>query len=252
MYWLIASLIVVVGLVVGWYCAWLVHRYEEDLDSHTAVFGDARCEHCLHDLEPAPLARRGGRCPECESRVPASWFVTTLAVPILGLAMLATWGTTLTLIPFLWLVPVLVVASMVDIRLLLIPRRVAWVGFFVGLALIALTALAIGKPETIVRALIGFAVYFGLLYLVWLIVPRGMGFGDVRLAAVLGLYLGWINLVLPMIGLFIACVAGIVLGVGYRMTVRDGSRFFPFGPGLALGAVIAIYFWEPLVGRIAG
>jgi leader peptidase (prepilin peptidase)/N-methyltransferase len=173
-------------------------------------------------------------------------------VPILGLAMLATWGATITLIPFLWLVPVLVVASMVDIRLLLIPRRVAWVGFGVGLVLIFATALALGKPETIVRALIGFAVYFGLLYVVWLIVPRGMGFGDVRLAAVLGLYLGWVDVLLPMIGLFIACLVGIVLGVGYRLAVRDGSKFFPFGPGLALGGMVAIWFWEPLTNYAGG
>ena len=64
-----------------------------------------------------------------------------------------------------------------------------------------------------------------------------MGFGDVRLAAVLGLYLGWINIRLPLISLFFACIIGVVLGLGYRMIVRDGSKFFPFGPGLAIGAL---------------
>jgi leader peptidase (prepilin peptidase)/N-methyltransferase len=250
-YWLIASLIVAGGIIVGWCCAWLVHRYEEDLDSHTAVFGTANCEHCDHELLPGPLAARLGRCPTCDTRVPGSWFVTTLAVPVFGLAMLATWGQSLLLIPFLWLVPVLVVASMVDIRLLLIPRRVAWVGFAVGLLLIVPTAIALGMPASIQDALIGTAIYFGLLYVVWLITPRGMGFGDVRLAAVLGLYLGWINIRLPLISLFFACIIGVVLGLGYRMIVRDGSKFFPFGPGLAIGALVAIWFWQPLVGYVS-
>ena len=72
-----------------------------------------------------------------------------------------------------------------------------------------------------------------------------MGFGDVRLAAVLGLYLGWINLLLPMIGLFIACIIGVVLGVGVPngrpgrvevLPVRSRPRARGHGGDLVLGA----------------
>jgi leader peptidase (prepilin peptidase)/N-methyltransferase len=249
--WALATIILVGGLAVGWVCAWLVHRYSEAADDAVAVLGDVRCEGCHHELLPGPTAARGGHCPECGQGVPGSWWFVTLAVPAAGLGMLVALGQTWWLIPYLWLVPVLVVAAVTDVRLMLIPKRVAWVGFGVGLALIGAVAVGSDKVGTIESALLGAAIYFGFLFLAWLVTPRGMGFGDVRLAAVLGLYLGLLDPILTMIGLFIACVLGVVLGVGYRIVRRDSDRFFPFGPGLALGALIAIWFYQPLLGVTA-
>jgi prepilin signal peptidase PulO-like enzyme (type II secretory pathway) len=249
--WLIAAFIVVVGSAVGWACAWLVHRYDEDPETVTAVLGDATCEHCDHVLLPLDTARAGGACPNCHERLPAGWFVTAAAVPIVGLCMLGAFGATLWLVPYLWLVPVLVVASAIDIRLMLIPKRVAWVGFGVGAVLLVATAAYHGVAgAAVVNMAMGVALYFGILFAMWFIAPRGMGFGDVRLAAVLGLYLGFIDWRLAMIGLFIACVAGVVLGVGVRILRSDGNKHFPFGPGLALGAVVALCFYQPLLDMV--
>jgi len=79
---------------------------------------------------------RAARLPHCFEALPASWLAIQLGIPAFALAMLPPSGARWALIPFLWLVPVLVVAAGVDIRLMLIPRRIAWVGFGVGLALI--------------------------------------------------------------------------------------------------------------------
>jgi leader peptidase (prepilin peptidase)/N-methyltransferase len=249
--WLIAALIVVGGSAVGWACAWLVHRYDEDPETVTAVLGDATCEHCAHVLLPLETARVGGACPNCHHRLPVDWFVTAAAVPILGLCMLWAFGVHLALVPYLWLVPVLVVASAIDIRLMLIPKRVVWVGFGVGAALLLATTAYHGKAGVaIVNMAVGVALYFGILFAMWFIAPKGMGFGDVRLAAVLGLYLGVINWRLAMIGLFLACLLGVILGLGVRLVRSDGNKHFPFGPGLALGAIVALCFAKPLLDMI--
>ena len=80
---------------------------------------------------------------------------------------------------------------------MLIPARVVWVGFGVGLTAIAAVALWSENLGSLVRALIGAVGLFVFLFVTHTISPRGMGFGDVRFAAVLGLYLGWIDIRLP-------------------------------------------------------
>jgi leader peptidase (prepilin peptidase)/N-methyltransferase len=253
--WLAAALIVIGGTAVGWAAAHLVHRYREDSATETAVLGDARCTHCQHVLTPAdtspPKWWIKGRllCPYCGDALPLSWLTIQLAVPTLSLIMLARFGVRWGLIPFLWLVPVLVVAAGVDMRLMLIPRRVAWVGLAVGLVLILAVTPSIGVTA-FVHALIGAAAYGIFLLLVHLISPGGMGFGDVRLSPLLGLYLGWISLALPAVGLFFACVLGVILGLGVRMA-SDGQRHFPFGPGLAAGTIMAIWLSTPIVDHLA-
>ena len=239
----VVAAITIGGLAVGWWSAWLGHSYIDDEETETAVFAPATCAQCGSEVGRSPLGILAAfKCGTCAHRLPAMWWIATVAVPVFGLAMLHPWGTTLVLIPYLWLVPVLVTASVVDLRLLLIPKRIAWTGFLVGLALVVAVSLERGLPSAITNALIGAAGYFILLFVIWFIAPRGMGFGDVRLAAVLGLYLGWIDLVLVAVGLFIACVVGLAMGIGMRIATKE--RHFPFGPALALGALITIWFWE--------
>ena len=145
----------------------------------------------------------------------------------------------------------LVVAAAVDIRTMLIPRRIVWVGFWVGLALLTATTLVTGSVDDLVRSLAGAGLYFGILFITHMISPGGMGFGDVRLALLLGLYLGRISLMLTVVGLFLACVVGVVMGLGVRRATH-GQRHFPFGPGLAAGTMLAIFFWAPITSGLSG
>ena len=255
MVWLLALVILVGGLAVGSLAAWFSHGYQEDEETETAVWSTPRCEHCHHELTPAATAApvwwaRGLRCPHCDTRTSLAWLAIQLAVPAFGLVMLATWGARAVLVPFLWLVPVLVVAAAVDVRLMLIPRRVAWWGAAVGAVLIVGASLWIGAPGTLRGAAVGGACYFGFLFIVSMISPGGMGFGDVRLSLLLGLYLGWTHVMMPAVGLFLACIIGVVLGVGVRLASHGHQRHFPFGPGLALGTLAAIAFHAPILERL--
>lgn len=246
----------VVGLPVGWAAAHLVHRYTEDPEAELAVLGPATCDTCHGELTPADTAPPGWwlrtklRCVRCGEPLPSSWLTVQLAVPFLCLVTLWTFGLRWSVVPYLWLVPVLVVTAAIDIRLLLIPRRIVWVGFGVGIALIALTTLPTDHPEKFTESLAGAALYFGFLFITHLISPAGMGFGDVRLAAILGLYLGRIALMMTAVGLFISCVFGVIFGLAVRHA-SGGRRHFPFGPGLAAGTLVAIWFWSPILSRLA-
>lgn len=252
----LVALILIVGTLVGWVCAQIVHTYAEEADTEIAIRCDATCPHCSEILTLADTApprwwiRTRLGCAHCGHSLPLTWFATQISVPALCLAMYATWGAQLVLIPFLWLVPVLVVAAMVDIRLLLIPRRIAWIGFGVGAALITAVSVGIGSPDALRGAFFGAIGYFGLLFIVSMISPGGMGFGDVRLSLLLGLYLGWTSILLPAVGLIIACALGVILGVGVRIATKGRQRHFPFGPGLALGTILAIAFHVEILNQL--
>jgi leader peptidase (prepilin peptidase)/N-methyltransferase len=240
------------GLVAGWVTAWLVHRYDEGKDGDgydIAVLGAATCRDCGHELGLRDvLPFQIFRCPRCRLPLPATWAVAQAAVVIGSLSMLVALGPHPVLIPFLWLVPVLVLSAMVDARTFLIPKRVVWVGFAVGLALIALVSTVRGHPGLIVQALIGSAAYFIVLFLTNLVNPNGMGFGDVRFSVVLGLYLGWLDLRLPIWGLLLASLLGIVFGLVRRATAAtDAGKAFPFGPGLAVGTLGAVFISQALI-----
>lgn len=244
---------VVWGIAAGWVCSWIAHRYQsvEDSDGfERADLGDAVCSHCERSLSLSDVAPiRSWACVGCHHRLPITVIGTQLAVLIGALAMLMTWGAESVVLPFMWLVPVVITAAVIDIRTMLIPKRLVWVGFGVGLASISAVALFRGNPETIVRALIGAALLFGFLFITHVVSPAGMGFGDVRLAAVLGLYLGWIDIRLPLFGLLIGNVAYLSYAIPARISKgKLAGRYSPFGPGLALGTLIAVVMSSTLTG----
>jgi leader peptidase (prepilin peptidase)/N-methyltransferase len=114
-----------------------------------------------------------------------------------------------------------------------------------SVVLIVVESLRAGEQGHIQYALVGAACYFLLLLIVHLISPRGMGFGDVKLAAVMGLYLGWLapdylttfRLVLwaMLVGFVIGSVAGLAL-----WAIRGRNSAIPFGPFLAFGSLLVI------------
>jgi len=235
------------ALVSGTVAAWLGHRYASAGDDgyEYAVLSDATCPKCDHVITlPEAAPGRSAVCTSCSRRLPLTWIGTQVSVLAASIAMLATFGPRLVLVPFLWLVPVLVTAAVTDLRTLLIPKRVVWVGFGIGLASIAGTAAWMGITDTLTSAIIGAAVFFGMLFFFHVVFPSGMGFGDVRLALVLGLYLGWLDWRLPLFGLLIGNVVYLVYAAPRRMM---GSKYSPFGPALAAGTLLAIYFSSSLL-----
>ena len=140
---------------------------------------------------------------------------------------------------------VLAAIAVVDVRIWLIPYWMPWVGAAVGLVLISDVSLALGEPGAIVVALIGAVGTFVLFFVLFVAAPGKLGFGDVRLAFLLGLFLGWMNPVLALYGLLFGSLVGVVVGV-VALVARAESRF-AFGPALAAGALIAVWLHAGLV-----
>ncbi len=173
-----------------------------------------------------------------------------LAAGVLGSAMGWDW----TLLPLLVLVPVGVALAVVDWRTRLLPTKVIAPSYVVvGLLALAAAGLEDDWPS-LVRGLMGLVLARGTFWLLWRVYPRGMGFGDVRLAGVLGLalgLLGWGQLALGIYaGFFIGGIAGLALAAA-RVVDRGA---YPFGPFMLLGALVGVAFGgslaEVYLGRL--
>src|SRR5205823_3917085 len=98
------------------------------------------------------------------------------------------------------------------------------------------------------EAVIGMAVAFAALFAIHFISPRGMAFGDVRLSALLGLFLGWLSLDHVFVGLFLGFLLGSIVSVALiALKLRSRKDKIPFGPFLAAGTYLAILIGDPII-----
>ncbi len=100
-------------------------------------------------------------------------------------------------------------------------------------------------------AAVGAGIALAIMGIIYVASRGGMGDGDVRLAPLLGMYLGWLNPGIVLPGLFFGFVAGAVVGVALMAVDRAGRRSaVPFGPFLALGTVVAIFVGQHFVDLV--
>ncbi|HEY9557812.1 MAG TPA: A24 family peptidase [Acidimicrobiales bacterium] len=183
---------------------------------------------------------------------PARWLWVEVVTAVVFLLLALRHGDSLILLPLLVLGASLVAASVIDLQLLRIPDRVTFPTLALAVPLIVGVSLHLDIDDAIGAAVLGSAIYFVLLLVPHLIYPRGMGFGDVKLALVMGLYLGWLGwdpdplmsgfegpLQLVLYALMLGCGLGVVFGVGSRVITRRGGEF-PFGPALAAACLVVV------------
>jgi leader peptidase (prepilin peptidase)/N-methyltransferase len=109
----------------------------------------------------------------------------------------------------------------------------------------------VDEPRRIATALLGAVIATAVMAALYKISRGGLGDGDVRLSPLLGLYLGWSNPGLALVGLFYGFIIGSVVGVGLMIAGRAGRRTaLPFGPFLAAGALIAVLQGQAFVDAV--
>jgi leader peptidase (prepilin peptidase)/N-methyltransferase len=127
-----------------------------------------------------------------------------------------------------------------------LPDRVTYPAAVVCAAALTADAAALGSWDALVRALLAAGASGGVAALAWLVVPAGLGLGDVKLLALLGLVLGWVGWGVLLAGIFLGLVVGSLVSVVLLLTRRAGWRTaLPFGPPLLTGAVLALAVQGP-------
>jgi leader peptidase (prepilin peptidase)/N-methyltransferase len=233
------------GLVLGSFFTVLSYRLPR---GEAWVSGRSRCPTCgalIAAYDNVPVVSwvvLGGRCRSCGERISWRYPLTELGTAVLFAATVLILGTDDggELALGLVLCAVLVVVTLTDLDLRVIPNKVVLAG-----AIAAVAIAALSDPDSLPERAIAAAAAGGFLFVVALAYPRGMGMGDVKLVAMMGLFLG--SAIAP--ALLIGFAAGALVGVG--MMIRGGAaarkQAVPFGPFLALGGVIGLWFGEDIV-----
>lgn len=196
-----------------------------------------------------PWLARGGRREG--TPLPRRWLAVELITAAVFALFGARFGEDLRVVPLLVLGASLVAVSVIDLQLLRIPDRVTFPTLALAVPLVGLASLRYDDGEAFVAGLIGAVAYFLVLFVPHLVYPRGMGFGDVKLALVMGLYLGWLGwsdshpvggpIQLVLYALMLGCSLGVVFGMLSAIVTRRRGEF-PFGPALALACIVVAFY----------
>lgn len=242
----------IIGTVIGSFlnvCIWRVPRGQSVFQPPSSC---PECGSRLGPLELVPvlsyLALRG-RCGHCRAAISPRYPAVEAATGILFMIAYLYHPLPGEAVFHSFFVSVFVVLAAIDLEHRILPNKVIAVGLGGGLALLSLT-----DPGGLWPAAAG-ALAGGAIFLVIVLASRGgMGAGDFKMAALVGLYLGWPWV---LIALMMAVFSGAFVGLALLLTGRKGRRdAIPFGPFLALGAWItgnwgtgvASWYWERVLG----
>lgn len=233
-----ALLGLVLGLLLGWWVPAVVGRLPEpapasDPEPDVEVDGAERAS-----LPPAPpkvpyaaLAARPG----------LAWR-TAVATGLVGAVLGASAGWNGSLLVLLPLAPIGVALAYVDWHTTLLPTRIIAPAYGLVVVCVLLAGFLDDDRDLVVRAGIGWAALGGFYLLLWLVYPRGLGYGDVRLSGVLGLALGYAGTAELVVGAYGAFLLGGLGGLLLGMIKVVNRKRFPFGPFMLVAALVGVAF----------
>jgi leader peptidase (prepilin peptidase)/N-methyltransferase len=188
-----------------------------------------------------------GKCRDCGTRISARYPLVEALTGVLFVLTVLVVGVGWVLPAYLWFAAVTMVLVLTDLDHKRIPNRILYPGTAVGVVLLGLGAAFEGALDDLGRGLLGASTYFAGLFLLALIARGGFGFGDVKLAFLLGLFSafrGWEHLI---VGVFLAFFIGGLVALALLVTRKRGRKdALPFGPSLIFGAWIGIAYGLPI------
>ncbi|MDP8975673.1 MAG: prepilin peptidase [Actinomycetota bacterium] len=252
---LLALGLVPLGLAVGSFLNVVIHRVPE---KQSVVHPRSRCPRCGTTLKPwdnVPVVSwllLHGRCRNCRGSISIRYPLVEVATAALFVAAALRLGADPVLPAFLVVFAALLAISAVDLERFIVPNRILYPALFMAAPLLVAAAAVEGDWSSLRDAAIGGALAWVLLFAIHMASPKGMGFGDVRLAGLIGMILGWLSIGHVLLGLFLAFLSAAVVGVGLMATgVRGRKDRVPFGPFLALGTITAVFIGGPILSWYA-
>lgn len=244
------------GLLFGSFLGLVVYRVPR---KQSILKPRSRCTNCgteLRAIDNIPVFSwlfLRGRCHSCGTKISARYPAAEALTAILWGVTVARLGLcdgcramdAIAFLPFMW---VLVALSLIDLEHKLIPNRILYPFLGLGIVLIFIAAITGPGFGAFGRAAGGAAASFAVFNIIHFISPGGMGYGDVRLSALIGLYLGYLGWGRVYAGFLAGFLLGAVVGVALMAGGKAGRKTaVPFGPFLALGAIISTFWGQSIV-----
>ncbi len=239
-----------VGLAIGSFLNVVVHRVPAKVSLSRPPSACPTCASPIAAYDNVPLlswmALRG-RCRRCQAPISARYPAVEAATGALFVAVALRDGWTWTTPALDAFVAGLIALACIDLEHYLLPKRVVYPTGVACAAFLVVGAAADGQWHRLAVAAACAAGSFALFFALNVINPKWLGFGDVRLAAVIGLVLGWLGVPQLLVGLLAANLLGIVVAAALLSTGRmSRTTPMPYGVFLAIGAVVAVLAGGPL------
>lgn len=246
----LAALCGLLGLAIGSFLnvvVWRVPRGESVVHPPSAC---PACETPIRPRDNVPVAGwllLRGKCRDCRTPISARYPLVEAGTAVLFVVMALRFGLDPALPAYLYLAAVGLALALIDLDCKRLPDALTLPSYVVATLLLGAGEYFDSGSGDLGRALLGgvamYAVYFALAFAY----PAGMGFGDVKLAGVLGLYTAWIGWGAWAIGLFLGFFLGGLFGVALILVKRGGRKTaVPFGPFMLLGVLIAVLVGQDL------
>ena len=211
----------------------------------------SRCPSCGHKitaLENIPVISwlvLRGKCSKCHSGISIRYPIIELTTALLSVLVAYYFGVQWFTLAALFLTWALIALTMIDFDTQLLPDNITLPLLWIGLLVSLLQVSHISLQASVIGAMAGYLILWSVYQLFKLITGKeGMGFGDFKLLAVLGAWLGW--QALPLI-LFISALVGAIVGISLILFMgRDKSIPIPFGPYLASAGFISLLWGESI------
>ncbi len=242
------ALSLVFGSVIGSFLNVCIYRIPQNIAIARPRSYCPKCSKPIRALDNIPIISfiiLKGRCRNCDKKIRLQYPAVELLTALLTIAVVWKFDFTILTIFYLSLVYILITISFIDLEHMIIPDGLVLAAAMLGLMASIFNILPIGWPESAYGALLyggglALAGYAGkLIYKM-----ETMGWGDVKLALVMGLCLGW---KMSMISLLLAfLVAALFVVVGLAVGRLSRKQLIPFGPFLALGAIMTLFWGEQL------
>jgi leader peptidase (prepilin peptidase)/N-methyltransferase len=235
---------VVLGLVIGSFLNVVIWRVPRDESvSHPA----SHCPSCGQPVRPydnVPVVSwlvLRGRCRDCREPISPRYPLVEAGTGVLFGVTAWHFGADWALPAYLYLVAIGVALSLIDLDVQRLPNKIVLPSYAVATVLLVVASVGDHDWNALLRAAIGCVILYAFYFLLGFIKPGAMGFGDVKLSGVLGMYLGWLGWGELAVGAFLGFLLGGVVG-GALMAVRKAGRKskIPFGPFMIVGAYIAV------------
>jgi len=240
------------GAILGSFLNVVIHRLPRKKE---IVVTPSACPACGTPIRPwdnIPIVSwllLGGKCRSCKAGISIRYPLVEAAASLLTLLVVWHYGLTVTALAYLFFCLALLAITLIDLEHRIIPDAITIPGTVIGLLLVRWTEV------TWLEAVIGAAAGFGVLLFVGLVYEKvtgieGMGGGDVKMAAMMGAFLGWKGIVLTIFfGSFLGSLAGVITmarGKGGRRTA------LPFGTFLAPAAVFVLFLGQTVIDWYLG
>jgi leader peptidase (prepilin peptidase) / N-methyltransferase len=237
------------GAFIGSFLNVLVHRLPRKENFVTGRSHCPKCKELIHWYDNIPIVSfliLGAKCRRCKE--PISWRYPLVELATAGFFLMAykLYGISFHSLIAAIFFSMLLVVTLIDFEFYIIPDRITYPGMVLGLALSWVNPLV-----TPLEALIGLLAGGASLYLLamlgdLLFKKESLGGGDIKLAAMLGAFLGWKNIIFIFFG---AAVFGLIYALLQMAASRKqgAGRMIPFGPFLSLAAIVALFFGEALI-----